>query len=413
MNLSLPREVLLERNLVFHEDWANIGHEDIELGYRWTQAGYDVIYNPKAWGEHFHPHDLDSACRLQHSVGRGLRDLEVLIPEPGLLERYGLFRWSNSPRAVARGLARKALFNRATVPPLQRRLADLDRRSRLAEWTFWKIMLHHTDAGYLAQPPRRPIPVPTRPAGRRRRRPPPPWPSTSSRWRRDRAEHARTTGPPATTTSPRARSALLVVVVVALAAGLVGTVVAQFGVEGALRPRRRDRRRRRALRHPRPDRPRRCTTPSTGSAPSRFRPAADADRRPPSNLAVTVGVVVSAVLAGTFAWLVAQQGLKVMLAVLALVLVAVAVWLLWPLLVLLVSAPSDAPAKPTPDWKLEAQAYEAEHGRRSYSRFVRFIGSTIVVFSAGIISWLAVSQGVKGMAGPGRASSPWSAPCCG
>ena len=66
--------------------------------------------------------------------------------------------------AVARGLARKTLFNRATVPPLQRRLAHLDRRSRLAEWTFWKIMLHHTDAGYMAQSPRRPIPVPTRPA---------------------------------------------------------------------------------------------------------------------------------------------------------------------------------------------------------------------------------------------------------
>ena len=65
---------------------------------------------------------------------------------------------------MARGLARKTLFNRATVPPLQRRLAHLDRRSRLAEWTFWKIMLHHTDAGYMAQSPRRPIPVPTRPA---------------------------------------------------------------------------------------------------------------------------------------------------------------------------------------------------------------------------------------------------------
>ncbi|MGZ4695613.1 MAG: hypothetical protein ACXWA3_18475, partial [Acidimicrobiales bacterium] len=59
-----------------------------------------------------------------------------------------------------------ALFNRATVPALQRRLAHLDRRTRLTEWTFWKIMLHHTDAGYLAQPPRRPIPVPTRPAHR-------------------------------------------------------------------------------------------------------------------------------------------------------------------------------------------------------------------------------------------------------
>ena len=34
----------------------------------------------RAWGEHFHPHDLASACRLQASIGRGLRDLEVLDP---------------------------------------------------------------------------------------------------------------------------------------------------------------------------------------------------------------------------------------------------------------------------------------------------------------------------------------------
>ena len=349
-----------------------------------------MIYNPKAWGEHYHPHDLDSACRLQQAVGRGLRDLEVLIPEPGLTERYGLFRWSNSRRSVARGLARKALFNRVTVPPLQRRLAHLDRRSRLAEWTFWKVMLHHTDAGYLAQPPRRPTPVPTRPdAAAPRCRP------------RGRVVTAPTTlerPAPGGDHGPGGVPALLVVVVVALAAGLIGTVAAQFGskslyvlggaivVAGVLYGIR-------DLVGP----PLRDAVDRV--SPSRFRPDPELDRRPPSNVAVTAGVVVSALLAGTFAWLVAQQGLKVMLALLALVLGAVAVWLLWPLLVMLVSAPSDAPARPTPDWKLEAQAYEAEHGRRSYPRFIRFVGSTIVVFSAGIIAWLAVSQGIKGIAG--------------
>jgi glycosyltransferase involved in cell wall biosynthesis len=165
MNLSLPRQVMLDRQLVFHEDWANIGHEDVELGYRWNQAGYPLIYRADAWGEHFHPHDLDSACRLQYSVGRGLRDLEVLIPEPDLVERYGAFRFTNSRRSVTRGLVRKTLFNRWTVPPLQDRLGRLDRRSRLAEWSYWKILLHHTDRGYLEQGPRRPLPVPTRAAG--------------------------------------------------------------------------------------------------------------------------------------------------------------------------------------------------------------------------------------------------------
>lgn len=163
MNLSLPRQVMLDRNLVFHEDWANIGHEDVELGYRWTRAGYEVVYEPRARGEHYHPHDLESACRLQESVGRGLRDLEVLIPEPDLLERYGVLGATASPRGRLRMTARRALFNRITVPPLQRRFAAAERRTRLAEWSYWKIMLHHTERGYRTAPPRFPAPTPTRP----------------------------------------------------------------------------------------------------------------------------------------------------------------------------------------------------------------------------------------------------------
>lgn len=163
MNLSFPRQAMLDRNLVFHEDWANIGHEDVELGYRWTRAGYQVIYNPRAWGEHYHPHDLATACRLQESIGRGLRDLEVLIPQPDLLERYGVFSLGNSRRSVVRGAARKALFNRFTVSYLLRRFGAPETRSRVAEWSYWKIMLHHTDMGYRRAAPRSPRPVNTTP----------------------------------------------------------------------------------------------------------------------------------------------------------------------------------------------------------------------------------------------------------
>ena len=160
MNLSLPRQVMIDHQLVFHEDWANIGHEDVELGFRWSQAGYPIVYQPDAWGEHYHPHDLASACRLQYSVGRGLRDLQVLVPEPDLLEHYGVFSFANSPRAVARGVARKALFNRWTVPPVERRLGRLRRHNRAAGWCYWKVLLHHTDRGFREQPPRHPLPVP-------------------------------------------------------------------------------------------------------------------------------------------------------------------------------------------------------------------------------------------------------------
>lgn len=161
MNLSLPRRVMLDRNLVFHEDWAHIGHEDIELGYRWTRAGYRVVYEPLAWGEHFHPHSLDSACRLQDSIGRGLRDLEKLIPEPDLLERYGVVSSRASVRGKLRMTVRNVLFNAVTVPPLQRRLGRLQKRSRLAEWCYWKVLLHHTQHGYRTAAPRDPQPMST------------------------------------------------------------------------------------------------------------------------------------------------------------------------------------------------------------------------------------------------------------
>lgn len=160
MNLSLPRSEMLGRNLVFHEDWANIGHEDVELGFRWQNAGNRLIYNPRAWGEHYHPHTLDSTCDLQVSIGRGLRDLEVLIPERELAVTYGLFKWSNPPARVARQLVRKALFNRWTAPFLRRRLATYNRRSRLAEWAYPKIVLHYMERGYREQGPRCPAPTP-------------------------------------------------------------------------------------------------------------------------------------------------------------------------------------------------------------------------------------------------------------
>lgn len=148
MNISVPRAALIERGLFFHERWAEIGNEDVELGWRWVNAGGSIFYAPRARGEHYHPHTLETACRLQESIGRGLRDLEELVPDPGLLERYGVFSWRNSPRAVLRGLLRRALFNGLTVPPAKNWLERRRRTSALTRWSYWKVMLHFTERGY-------------------------------------------------------------------------------------------------------------------------------------------------------------------------------------------------------------------------------------------------------------------------
>lgn len=165
MNLSMPRSVMLERNLVFHEDWAHIGHEDVELGWRWTRAGLPAIYNPRARGDHFHPHTVESACRLQESVGRGLRDLEVLVSDAGLLERYGVRTRQSTPRSQIRFGLRDLIFNRWTVPTLVRWLDGRQRNTRLTRWMYWKVLLHHTGHGYRTEPTRAPTPVATVPAG--------------------------------------------------------------------------------------------------------------------------------------------------------------------------------------------------------------------------------------------------------
>lgn len=163
MNLSLPRAVMLARNLRFHEDWAQIGHEDIELGYRWSQAGLPIYYNPRATGEHYHPHTLDSACRLQASVGAGLRDMEKLVADPSLLERYGVFTLHSSRRAVLRGAIREVLFNRWTVPPVKKWLETREHNTALTRWLYWKVLLRFTNAAYRSTPPRDPRPLVTVP----------------------------------------------------------------------------------------------------------------------------------------------------------------------------------------------------------------------------------------------------------
>jgi glycosyltransferase involved in cell wall biosynthesis len=164
MNLSLPRRVMLDRNLVFHEDWAEIGHEDVELGFRWTSAGYPIFYNPRARGEHFHPMTLDGGCAFAESIGRGLRDLGDLVPDPRLLERYGLFLWRNRPRAVIRGAIRQVLFNRYTVPHVRTWLNQKKQNSALSLWLYWKVLLFYVDRGYREAPRRRPQRTPTLPA---------------------------------------------------------------------------------------------------------------------------------------------------------------------------------------------------------------------------------------------------------
>ena len=164
MNLSFPRQVMLDRNLLFHEDWAVIGSEDVELGRRWTLAGLDLIYEPRAWGEHYHPHDLDSASRLQESIGRGLRDLEHLVQDPTMLESYGIFTWHNSPTGSSVAWCDAGCSTRR---PSRSCDAGSTHVGSAAGWPTGctrSCCCTSPTAGYAAQPQRRPAARPIVPA---------------------------------------------------------------------------------------------------------------------------------------------------------------------------------------------------------------------------------------------------------
>ena len=112
--------------------------------------------------------------------------------------------------------------------------------------------------------------------------------------------------------------------------------------------------------------------------------------RTPSTTRSTVTALLGAVAAGLGAWFLAQQGTKVMLAVLGLVLLGAVVWLAWPLVELLTTTPSDAPTRPR---RVEPEPPVA------YPQPARLIGIALTVVAAGLIAWVAAQMGMKGLIG--------------
>ena len=78
-NLSLPREILGDEP--FDAAFEHYGWEDVELGYRLSRRGLEIVYHPAAAAEHLHPMDLKSIFARQRLVGRGSHTLLRLHPE--------------------------------------------------------------------------------------------------------------------------------------------------------------------------------------------------------------------------------------------------------------------------------------------------------------------------------------------
>ncbi len=114
-NVSLPREALGDEP--FAPEFAGYGWEDVELGYRLSRRGLQLIYHPAAAAEHLHPMSFETVFARQRQVGRGLHTLLRLQPE---LAGSPLLAPSEPPRWFSLG--------KRLVPTLLPLLGAADRR---------------------------------------------------------------------------------------------------------------------------------------------------------------------------------------------------------------------------------------------------------------------------------------------
>ena len=131
----------------FDEEFSDAHHEDVELGWRLEQQGLRILFRDVVVGRHLHPYTVESACRLMYGRGRTFHLLRRKVPETVFREHLGIFSWRNSPRHVARSLARTALFNSRTAGAWQAWLAK-DRESALRRFFYWKLLAYHTNRGF-------------------------------------------------------------------------------------------------------------------------------------------------------------------------------------------------------------------------------------------------------------------------
>jgi glycosyltransferase involved in cell wall biosynthesis len=154
-NFSLPRESFFEVGR-FDQDFPGSGFEDIEFAYRATQLGFDVLYNPRAAGDHHHTGTLSEVSRWMYNYQvsavllmkkhpeirgqiRHLRD-----KEPIQWRRDGL-------GLVIRKLVREGLALPPSMWLMERVVSAVERwypSRHLLRFIYWQVLGSHLFCGF-------------------------------------------------------------------------------------------------------------------------------------------------------------------------------------------------------------------------------------------------------------------------
>jgi GT2 family glycosyltransferase len=165
-NLSLPRGLFHEVGR-FDEDFPRSGFEDIEFAYRALRLGCNLVYNPKASGDHQHSGTLQEVGQHMQSYQMSAAMLLAKHPEicgqiRHLQDKEPVCWTRDSFRLIARKLVRQALSLGPAVWLTERVIAVLERwhpSPSVLRWLYWQILGSYLLAGYREGLARYPGPV--------------------------------------------------------------------------------------------------------------------------------------------------------------------------------------------------------------------------------------------------------------
>jgi GT2 family glycosyltransferase len=162
-NLSVKRSFLLENGLFMETKGA--AHEDVELGYRLSRKGLQLLFNEDAVAYHYHVEDLDEAITREYERGFNWIAVSESIPDPLLHVVYDDLTWRTLKahysafqrteisihlpgrfgiaRYVALQAVRWTMFNRLTIP-VWRRLLLTAETSRAAQRLVFSYLYRGT-----------------------------------------------------------------------------------------------------------------------------------------------------------------------------------------------------------------------------------------------------------------------------
>lgn len=148
-NISFKRSFMLEYGM-FNEDF--LYNEDIICGHQLNRHGMQLRFVPEARGEHLHQMDISLLEQKGIHVGRWIWATTEQLPEPELLDRYGVLSKRLGPRRYVKRLINRGAFRLLDNPLVAQALrllgAKSPQRSRITDLYYYLLYRRKVVEGY-------------------------------------------------------------------------------------------------------------------------------------------------------------------------------------------------------------------------------------------------------------------------